>query len=327
MSTPSDLYQTIGALEIGVWVSTFLYGCQTFQTYFYFTRRSTNDPLGMRLGIAVLWLAELAHTASASQTIWSMTTTDFGHPERLTETHSLRGLYVSVLIADFVGPAVQAFYAWRIRRFSGSYYVSGVCLLLLFARVLAGVGLMALGFRSSNIGQFEQMAPWLFLVVMILSAVTDVLIASAMCYYLRQKRQNSFRRTAALLDRLMYWTVQTGLLTSLATLFELALFIAMRSTFVWIAPQLTITKLYSNTLLATLNGRETLRRMDKNNSNLAVTIDTVIECDRADGSPMQPPHPVNYAIELRPESRKEGVPCGFEDGPSRAMMDSKSPAV
>lgn len=33
MSTPSDLYQTIGALEIGVWVSTFLYGCQTVRRY------------------------------------------------------------------------------------------------------------------------------------------------------------------------------------------------------------------------------------------------------------------------------------------------------
>ncbi|KII90807.1 hypothetical protein PLICRDRAFT_39397 [Plicaturopsis crispa FD-325 SS-3] len=333
--TPLTLFQTVGALEIGVWLSTFLYGCQTFQTYFYFTRRCYADPLPMRLFIGLLWLFEMAHTISASQSIWSMTTTDFGHPDQLFMTHSLTGLYISVLIADLLGPSVQAFYSWRIQRFSGNIYVTALCLVLLLGRVVAGVSLMIIGFRTQNIEEFEEAAPWLFMVVMILSAVTDIIIAVSMCFYLRQRRQNTFRKTAALLDKLMYWTVQTGLITSVATTFELCFFLAMRSTFVWIAPQLTITKLYSNTLLATLNGRETLKRMNQS-SNIAVTVDTVMETsnDRAHaarrGQSLHNPH---YAIEFRNEpetieignGKEHGNPDSFELEDVRT--DSKTPAV
>ncbi|KII85694.1 hypothetical protein PLICRDRAFT_325665 [Plicaturopsis crispa FD-325 SS-3] len=309
MST-TTVYDTVGALEIGAWLSTFLCGCLTFQTYSYFTQRSSADTWRLKLWIAFLWASEVVHTVSSCGTIWNMTTADFGHPDELFKTHTMSGLYVSTLIQNVISPSVQAYYAWRIHLFSDTLSITIVCFGLILARAVGVVSLIVIAFRSDNSQDFEAKVPWLFVATMALSAATDIITAASMCFYLRRGRQNVFCGTAALLDRIMYWTVQTGMLTSVVTTSALLCFVIMPVTFVWLTPQFIIAKLYSNALLATLNGREALRQMNQD-AHLVVTIDTIVESSE-DGirSPprIQPLQMSDDAIELKnsPLRNKDG---------------------
>ncbi|CAK5261810.1 unnamed protein product [Mycena citricolor] len=54
------------------------------------------------------------------------------------------------------------------------------------------------------------------------------------------------------------WTMETGLLTSAAGLVNLICFVTMKENFIWLACYVVAARLYSNSLLASLNSRVAL---------------------------------------------------------------------
>ncbi|KII90261.1 hypothetical protein PLICRDRAFT_91330 [Plicaturopsis crispa FD-325 SS-3] len=184
MSTHTlTLYSTLGAFEIGVWLSMFLCGSLTFQIYFYFTsRRSSSDSLGLQ---------PVAHTVGAAKTMWCMTTTNFGHPNELFETRTMFAFYISGLISNLVCPFIQVYYVWRIWRFSRAIYIPSLCLLLLLGRTATGITMMSIGFGTNNALDFAEAMPGMFAATMALPAMTDILITASTCFYLRRGRQNT----------------------------------------------------------------------------------------------------------------------------------------
>lgn len=64
-----------------------------------------------------------------------------------------------------------------------------------------------------------------------------------------------------MIDRLILWAIQTGLLTSIATVTMLILFI-MVANLAWLAVFLIIPQLFSNSLMASLNARASFQIVD-----------------------------------------------------------------
>jgi len=114
-------------------------------------------------------------------------------------------------------------------------------------------------FEPGTITEYVAKWKWLLAGVLIIGACADGMVALSQWYYLRCKRSLVFEHTAQTLSKLMFWSIQTGLLTSFVAVAILICFFVMSHNFIWLALFMFIAELYSNALLASLNARKNLR--------------------------------------------------------------------
>ncbi|KAJ7798392.1 hypothetical protein B0H14DRAFT_2906744 [Mycena olivaceomarginata] len=243
----------VWALLIGTLVSYALFGVTTTQVYVYYGR--FQDPWKMK----AMLCGELAHTICIAISLYTMVITNYGHPERLLVLPN------SLLASTFIGSLVS-FAAGGFRAFVGA--------LSLFRFVPPNVILFAYGHRPAHefLGKFGP----LFDAIWAASAANDLLIAGTLVYLLYRRRSSVFEKTVAVIDKLIQWTIgerktlqndkltymisqKTGVVTSIASIIMLVSFISLPSTFVWLAFFVVIPRLFSNSLMASLNSRAALR--------------------------------------------------------------------
>ncbi|TFK59793.1 hypothetical protein BDN72DRAFT_738181, partial [Pluteus cervinus] len=98
----------------------------------------------------------------------------------------------------------------------------------------------------------------LSMTVNVLAATTDVVIAGALFYYLHSRR-TGFKGSDTIISKLITYTVSTGALTSLCAIASLLTIIVWGDTLIYVACYFSIGRLYSNTILVTLNARKGIR--------------------------------------------------------------------
>jgi len=91
------------------------------------------------------------------------------------------------------------------------------------------------------------------------SVVSDVAISGALCWLLASKR-TGFKDTNSLIDSLMIYAINRCLLTVGIAILEVICFVALPNSLAFIGVDLVTGKLYSNSLLATLNSRSSLQQ-------------------------------------------------------------------
>jgi len=253
MSTPRiDLNNTVGALEIGVLVSTCLFGVTSCQVWFY-CRKFPRDDIVLKLMVAVIWVLELCHTIAVSHSLYTMTIIDVDNPLKFISPP--KSLDASILFSAFIGPLVQAWFAYRVLRLSGKLYIPVLCWFLSFVRCVATVAVGVEALLSASVHNFEMRLKWLLTFILAIGAAVDVIIAGSLCYFFRRLRATSFKKTVKVINQTMVWTIETGLLTSVAAVAMLICFLVMQGNFVWVAIFTFLAKLFSNAFLVALNSR------------------------------------------------------------------------
>jgi len=91
----------------------------------------------------------------------------------------------------------------------------------------------------------------------VLGVASDVAIAFTLIFLLQRSR-TGFKRSETIINRLILFTINTGLLTSMCAIMSLISITVWPNTFIYITFFLCLSKLYSNTLFATLNARKSL---------------------------------------------------------------------
>ncbi|KAG6870330.1 hypothetical protein C0995_013723, partial [Termitomyces sp. Mi166 len=97
---------TIGAFEIGVMVSIFLFGLVTVQVFTYY-KKFSSDPWLMKAFVGAVWLLELAHTASTAQSIYFVTVVKYGQKEFINRFPVSIIVAVALALSGIIGPAIQ----------------------------------------------------------------------------------------------------------------------------------------------------------------------------------------------------------------------------
>ncbi|KAF7360504.1 hypothetical protein MVEN_00781200 [Mycena venus] len=284
-----DPNATLGALQIGVLVSYALFGVTTTQAYIYYTRFPEDSPK-IKAMVAFIWFAqksgprvflinyricELAHAICIGHTLYVSTISDFGHPERLVRAPE--SLSTAILFSGVVGPCVQAFFAFRIYRLSRSLWIPCVCWTLSFLRMLGSFSVFVFALQMVTLVAYEAQWGWLLSTILAVGATVDLIIASTLVYLLVQQRENSHKSTVATVDKLIKWTIETGVcrgdhyvglcsslslsLWSLETLISFKQFLTMKDNYIWLGWFVVLARLFSNSLFASLNSRATLRAM------------------------------------------------------------------
>lgn len=252
--------ETIGAAFIGFAVACVLFGVLSLQIYEYF-QRYTYDRVVYKFFVISIWLLEIFHSVLSGHTVYYYAITSYGNAFAiLIPTWSI---IIQVTVGAFISVLVKSAFAMRVWRFSNkNIFLTGFIALLNCAILALAVIFTIKAFKISTFAEISELN-WVITSVLSVSVFTDILIASALTYYLHHLR-NGFVSTGkngsnTIITGLMKYSIETGAVTSVCGVATLIAFNSLPTTFVYMSFFFVLSKLYSNSLLATLNTRRSVR--------------------------------------------------------------------
>ncbi|KAJ7039310.1 hypothetical protein C8F04DRAFT_1318732 [Mycena alexandri] len=263
-----DLNTTFGALEIGILVALFLSGMVTVQVLSY-CRRYWSDSWVLKCVVGICWVLDLGHSIAICHTLYTITVTQFGQVESLLIPPL--SLDTSILLSGFIGPLEQGWFTYRLYRLTKSLPLPLFCISLALARFVGITGLGTIALHRYPISEYNERAGWLIEAIVIVSAALDTILVSALCYYLSSWRLDKSRVLHKLVNQIMIWTVEAGVVTIFGALGLLISFLTMKNNYVYVGFFVVLPKLFANSLLLSLNAREQFSKVIRSNAaSLAV---------------------------------------------------------
>ncbi|KAJ3795174.1 hypothetical protein GGU11DRAFT_249769 [Lentinula aff. detonsa] len=242
-----------GPMLIGVFFNMILFGVLLNQMHFYFqTYRS--DALWIKCLVAYLFVVETANTVFDMIIIYQPLITQFGTQKAVKYFPTL--FMTEPIVVVLVSMPIQCFFAWRITKITKSYIIPAIIVVLAFTSATGG---FITGIKIVILKLFIKKPElhWSALLWFLPSCVADILITVTLVRSL-SKRKTSFSVTNSMIDKLIRMTVQTGMITAICAIGDVACFMALPHTainFIW---DLALAKLYTNCLMSTLNARSAL---------------------------------------------------------------------
>jgi hypothetical protein len=180
------------------------------------------------------------------------------------------GLNLGVVVGSLIDHGVQAFFVARIYRATGALYIS--IFLWIVVAFLQGVSLKlaAEAIRTDSIPIVGQTQTWLITLLFFGDATLDIINSCVLCFYLRVKSRSAFSQsTAVVLDRLVVYTLQTGLGTSMVALGAAIAFKVAPQDYIWTMFFMAMPGSFLSALLANINNRKSLASQSGSTVNSA----------------------------------------------------------
>ncbi|RDX54469.1 hypothetical protein OH76DRAFT_965562 [Lentinus brumalis] len=246
------LHNTLGAAFIGNVLAACLYGLTSLQAYIYFNR-SHKDSVVLKTLVAILWFLDAIHLAFVSHAVYEFCVTDFGDLLALLEPT----WYATVIVTGVSDGILRGIFCYRIWILGNEHIPT---LLVLASSSLLSVGCALafpiLGFRYKTFVGLEKIG-WVLYLGLSTGVSSDLLISAALCVLLARRR-SSFQRVRGVVRNLIWYSINTCLLTTACSLAALIAYAASPHTFIYITFYFLLPKLFLNSLLATLNARKSL---------------------------------------------------------------------
>ncbi|KAJ7814367.1 hypothetical protein B0H13DRAFT_2464854 [Mycena leptocephala] len=207
-----NLNVTLGAYQIGILLSYVLFGVTTTQMYIYYTR-FPNDPLKLKSLVAFVWACEFAHALCIGHNLYVWTISSYGHPERVLG-RAPDSFGVSIFLSGVIAVCVPAFFSFRIYTLSKQLYIPVLTWTMVFLRLLGTTVLFVATFQMKSLLASIAQWEWLTTATLSVGMANDLTIAASLVLILHKQRHNGLKRTAVLVDKLILWTLETGMLTS-----------------------------------------------------------------------------------------------------------------
>lgn len=242
---------TVGALLIGVLFSICLFGANTLQTWYYY-QHYPSDGIHLKLWVAVLWGFEALHAIFECHAIYFYLIQNFTNVEGLDTT--IWSATMTLLITGVLILLVHSFFAWRIYILSGRKPIIPLFILLLaVAHAAITWGVVGISFAAGAYSRFPKTIQSTSTSSLAIGVATDLTIACSLGYYLHRGR-SGISRTDQLINKLIFWAVNIGLLTSI-TDFVVLMVSELMDNLIFLAIYQIISNLYAASMLATLNLR------------------------------------------------------------------------
>ncbi|KAH9052312.1 hypothetical protein EDB87DRAFT_530436 [Lactarius vividus] len=257
MSGLLHIKTTLGAILLGCMLSTALSGMTIVQTFLYF-RLYPKDPARIKLMVLGVLLLDATHTALMCASTWNYLVLNFGNEEIADRIPITIGL--TVALTATITFVAQLFFSHRVFKLSRSnWYITAPLVVLSCARLGAAlVSTTEMGkLRSYHL--FVENFAYVFTLGLSMACTVDIGITASMCYFLQTSR-TGFGETDHVIDTIMLYTFNTGALTCVTTVLSMICWLTMPRNLIFLGLHFAISKLYANSLLATLNSRRSIRK-------------------------------------------------------------------
>ncbi|TFY70884.1 hypothetical protein EVG20_g2116 [Dentipellis fragilis] len=242
----SSIPTTLGALQAGCLFAVALSGVAALQTFLYY-RSYPQDAIRYKVMVAWLWLLDATNTVLISVVTWQY-------------------LIITIVLTAASTLSVNLFYCHRVYKLSGdNWHIAAPIILLSVARLALSIVSTVKMTQSHTWDAFEAKYQPIFTSGLALSAFTDIVIAVTLCLYLQSQRKG-LAGTREMVDAIIVVTVNNGALTCVVAVASLICWAVMPHNLVFMGLHFSIGKLYTNSLLATLNMRHWLRHRSRSSS-------------------------------------------------------------
>ncbi|KAE9398601.1 hypothetical protein BT96DRAFT_1020022 [Gymnopus androsaceus JB14] len=248
---------------IGFAVATSFYGISVLQCYLYY-RNYPKDSVFLKLVVGFLWILDTLSTIMVADSLYTYFVLDFGNLAADALIPWSFALENGLL--TFVTITAQLFYANQIWSISRNHAVTGVIVFLGLAGFGIGLYVTVHLFRFNTLVTLDDSQFLRFTGMVQGFAVTcDLAITGALIFYLySRKRETTIRTTTGMLDTLMLYAVCRGILTAIAQIMFLALNVGLPDHTYWQPFHQIVGKLYVNSVVASLNVRQSVRGRGSN---------------------------------------------------------------
>jgi len=243
---------TLGAAFVGLSFSIFVLGILSAQVYTYYQRYPLDKP-AYKFLVAILWTLEIAHTVLNGHFFYIYAISNWGNSAILLGA-PIWSLIVQLPIGAFMGLIVKACFATRVWRFSGhNYWITSLLVVVTFVQCGFSIWYTIVAFNLQSlvdIGSLFDIAT----ASLALGAFADILTAVTLSWYLHRLK-TGYQKSDSLVNRLIIYAINTGMLTSTTSAVCLVCYDLMPTNYIFIGFYFILSKLYANSLMATLNTR------------------------------------------------------------------------
>ncbi|KAF8154736.1 hypothetical protein B0H34DRAFT_799487 [Crassisporium funariophilum] len=255
MPTLPAFDNTLGSLLVGGLLAMALWGITCVQTYNYFLS-CTGDRLYLKSMVAFLWVLDTFDSALNGHILYYYMVSNYANP--LAMFTPVWSVIIHVAITTISNFVIRAMFISRVFRLSNrNYWLTGWILATSFSDLVVGIVITVKAFGIASYLELNTLSSLLY-TTFALGTGSDLSLAVALCWLLRQQR-TGFRRTDSLIKVLMMYTVNTGMIVAIDAALGMIMYIVMPNNFIFLGFYLLLSKLYVNAYLATLNARENLR--------------------------------------------------------------------
>ncbi|KAJ7467346.1 hypothetical protein B0H11DRAFT_2046846 [Mycena galericulata] len=257
MSSPLD--STYGVWLVALWLETILYGMGVLQTWIYFASRAADHVSIKSTVLVVLFLETI-------QVIFFFRSSYFRFVERFGELQIdlIWADSLQLLAAYLSAFVVQMYFASRIHKLTKgrgkfSLLAFGIYTILALAvvQILAGIAQTIISYDLRSFLKLGETKPITTLQTAA-SLACDLLITIYLCLFLSSQK-GEIMKTNTMMDALIHDAINRGTLTALSSGATMVLFLLLPDTFWFFLGLAPSSKLYMNSMLATLNTREHTR--------------------------------------------------------------------
>ncbi|TDL25234.1 hypothetical protein BD410DRAFT_785104 [Rickenella mellea] len=265
----------MGALFLCLLLSTLLFGIICLQAYSYY-QKFPEDRVYVKLFVALLLALNLCNVALLSAGMHHYLIENFGNFSALMQPNGL--INSSSFLNTFMTSMCQLYFGWRVWRLSnGNYFLTGTIIFLTCTHLAFGTKIVVTAFSAKfNDFQAKQRDSEAFIGTTLGSALAcDIMITASLCFFLNRGK-TGFRRTDSLVQSLILYSVCTGLITSLFAIVNISVFFSMQTNLVHLGIYFLMGKLYTTSLLATLNSRDIFRsQWNRNDQTVNLSLSSV----------------------------------------------------
>jgi len=249
-----DLDLILGPIVLAVVANAALYGICVVQWYNYYIG-GYKDPFLTHLLVMWVICLDTFQTASTTYMLWEFTVTNFGNPKVFANVpwpYPTTPIFIALASVP-----IQHFLAYRIKSLSRSWILFAIISAFSLAQGAFGIAGGILATVVSDPEDFRGLIPvadsWISLAVF-----TDVLITCLLFFFLWRKK-TGFQRMDSIIERLIRTAVETASIGAAFCIIDVIVFNVRSNTNLHYFFALLQGRIYTNTLMVTLNSRASLR--------------------------------------------------------------------
>ncbi|KAF8974275.1 hypothetical protein BDZ97DRAFT_1911475 [Flammula alnicola] len=241
------LDSTFGIWLVALFLETLLYGIGLLQVWLYF-HWYPNDSWWLKSVVTFLLIIETLQITLFFGSTYVALIQHFGQFDKLfvinwmDEVTLIAGVYLSAFVVQL---------GWR------NVLMTVVIVLLALAEIGAGI---AQTVATTNLGNFTKLGSTKAITsVQSGSALACDIVVTVSLVYAFNERKSELKTTNTMLQMLIVNAINRGALTAISAALNFILFLSLPGTFYFFIGLMPSSKLYMNSMLATLNTRQHIR--------------------------------------------------------------------